>query len=85
MYLINKLLVGRVIVAAAPELCQKCDFSLHKRMQEMFAYVLECMLTLAKMQDNSTLATMTRPTKILLSRYTAGFISDKYCDENFQK
>ena len=39
-----------------PKLCQKFDFfSLKKRMKEIFAYVLEFMLTLAKVQINSTL------------------------------
>ena len=40
---------------SAIDLCQKCDFFLKKRTKEMFAYVLEFMLTLATMQDNSTL------------------------------
>ena len=44
-----------MIVATAPELCQKCDFLLKKRTKESFANVLEFMLTSAKMQDNSTL------------------------------
>ena len=43
------------MVATAPELLLKCDFFLKKRMKELFAYVLELMLTLAKMQSNSTL------------------------------
>ena len=55
MYLLNKIFVGSVIVATAPELCQKCDFFLKKWMKEICAYVLEFMLTSAKMQDNSTL------------------------------
>ena len=36
-----------MIVATVPELCRKCDFFLKKRMKEIFAYVLEFMLTLA--------------------------------------
>ena len=51
MYLHNKVFVGWVIGAAAPELCQKCDFYLKKRIKEMFAYVLEFMLTFVKMQN----------------------------------
>ena len=38
-----------------PELCQNCDFYLKKWMEEISAYVLEFMLTSAKMQDDSTL------------------------------
>ena len=34
---------------------RKVRFFLKKRMKELFAYVLEVMLTLAKMQNNSTL------------------------------
>ena len=41
-----------MIVATAPELV-KCDFYLKKRMKEIFAYVLELMSTLAKMQKIS--------------------------------
>ena len=37
-----------MIEATAPELCQKCDFFLRKRMKEIVAYVLKFMLTLAK-------------------------------------
>ena len=44
-----------MIVAKASELCQKCDFFLKKRMEEIFTYVLEFMFILAKMQDNITL------------------------------
>ena len=33
----------------------KCDFFLKKRTKQIFAYILEFILTLAKMQDNSTL------------------------------
>ena len=55
MYLRNIFVVDSVIVATAPELCQKCDFDLKKRTKESFAYVLEFMPTLAKIQDNSTL------------------------------
>ena len=44
-----------MIVATAPELCQKCDFFLKKNMEEVFAYVLECMLTMAKIENISTL------------------------------
>ena len=53
LYLLNKIFVGRVIVTTAPELCQKPDFFLKNRMKEIFAYVLEFMLTLARMQNNS--------------------------------
>ena len=35
----------------APELCHKGDFSPNKRMKGMFVYVLEFMLTLAKMHN----------------------------------
>ena len=55
VYLLSNIFVGRVIVATAPELCQKCNFFLKKRMEEIFAYVLEFMLSLVKMQNNSTL------------------------------
>ena len=44
-----------MIVTTVPELCEKCDFFLEKRLKKFFAYVLEFMLTLAKMQNNSTL------------------------------
>ena len=54
VYLLNKFFVGWMIEATAPELYQKCDFFLRKRMKEIVAYVLEFMLTLAKMQNNST-------------------------------
>ena len=43
-----------MIVATAPELCQKCDFS-WKSGWKMSAYVVEFMLTSAKMQDDNTL------------------------------
>ena len=43
------------MVATAPELCRKCDFFLKKRMKEIFANVLEFMVTLTKMQNNSAL------------------------------
>ena len=39
------------MVATAPKLCRKCDFFLEKRLKESFAYVLEIMLTIAKMHD----------------------------------
>ena len=38
-----------MIVPTALELCQKCVFFLKKRMKEIFAYVLELMLTFNKM------------------------------------
>ena len=44
-----------MIVATVPELCQKCDIFLKKRMKEMFAYVLEFMLTFDKKQNTSPL------------------------------
>ena len=51
VYLLNKIYVGLVIVAAAPELRQKCDdFFLKKRMKGFFVYVLEFMLTFDTMQ-----------------------------------
>ena len=50
-----KIFVGRVIVATAPALCQKCDFFPKKGMKEIFACVLEFMLTLDKMQNTSPL------------------------------
>ena len=45
MYLLNKVFVGWVIGAAAPELCQKCDFFLKKRIKEclcsgIYAFIL---------------------------------------------
>ena len=49
VYLLNKIFVGRVIVASAPELC----LFLKKRVKEIFAYVLKCMLTFDKMQNTS--------------------------------
>ena len=39
-----------MIVATATELCKKCDVFLKKRTKEMLSYVLEFVLTLAKMQ-----------------------------------
>ena len=39
----------------APDLCQNCDFFLKKRMKEIFAYVLEFMLTFDKMENASPL------------------------------
>ena len=44
-----------MIVATAPEFCQKCDLFKTKRMKEIFAYVLEFMLTLDTMQNTSPL------------------------------
>ena len=44
-----------MIGATAPELCQKCDFFLKKRMKEIFAYVLQFMLTIDKMQNTNPL------------------------------
>ena len=44
-----------MIVAIAPEFCQKCDLFLTKRMKEIFAYVLEFMLTFNKVQNVSPL------------------------------
>ena len=44
-----------MIVATAPEFCQKCDLFLRKRMKEIFAYVLEFMLTFDTMQNTSPL------------------------------
>ena len=38
VYLLNKMFVGLVIVATAPELCQNCDFFPEKRLKEIFAY-----------------------------------------------
>ena len=55
MYLFNKIYVCYAIVDAAPELCQKGDFSPEKSMKGIFAYVLELMFTLDKIQNNSTL------------------------------
>ena len=53
--MLNKIVVGSVIVARASEVCQKCDFFLKKRIKEMFAYVLEFMLTFDKLQNTSPL------------------------------
>ena len=36
-----------------PELCQRGDFSQEKKVKGIFVYVLEFILTLAKMQSNS--------------------------------
>ena len=55
MYLLNKIVVGSVIVASAPDVCQKYDFFLKKRIKDIFAYVLEFMLTFDKMQNTSPL------------------------------
>ena len=52
MYLLNKMFVGWVIVARD---MQKCDFFLKKVDEIISTYVLKLMLTLAKMQDDSTL------------------------------
>ena len=39
-----------MIDTTAQELCKKkCDFFLKKKMKEIFAYALECMLTFDKM------------------------------------
>ena len=65
-----------MIVATAPEFSQKCDFFPGKRMKRIFAYVLEFTLTFHKMQIIMQIATIIQPTKIVLSRYIAGFISD---------
>ena len=43
--------MGLVIVATAPELCQKCDFFLKKRMKEIFANAPEFMPTFNRMQN----------------------------------
>ena len=40
---------------ASTKVIQKCDFFLKKWMKEISAYVLEFMLTSAKMEDDSTL------------------------------
>ena len=42
-----------VIVDTVPALCKKGDFSPAKRMIDIFVYVLEFMLNLDKMQNNS--------------------------------
>ena len=39
MYLLNKIFVGRVIVATAPELCQKCDFFPEKEDERNFCKI----------------------------------------------
>ena len=44
-----------MIVASAPDLCQNLDFFLKKRMKEIYASVLEFMLSFDKMQYNSHL------------------------------
>ena len=54
---------GWVIVATAPELCQKCYFFLKKWMKEISAYVLEFMPTSAQMQDDSALMWKTSTTE----------------------
>ena len=54
VYLLNKMFMGLVKVAIAPELCQKCDFFSLKE-DDFFAYVLECMLTFDKMQNTNPL------------------------------
>ena len=47
--------VALFVVATAPELCQKCDFLLKKRMEEIFAYVLEFILIFDKMENTNPL------------------------------
>ena len=54
MCLLNKFFVGLVIVATAPELCQKCDF-FPEKMKGIFAYVLEIMLNFDKVQNANPL------------------------------
>ena len=44
-----------MIAVSAPELCQKGDFYLKKRTKGIFVHVLECLLSLDKMQNISTL------------------------------
>ena len=44
-----------MIVASAPELCQKFEFFLKKRMKGIFADELEFMITFDKVQNNSPL------------------------------
>ena len=44
VYLFNKIFVGWVIVATVPELCQKYDFLLKKRLKEIFAHLLNLRL-----------------------------------------
>ena len=55
VYLFNTIFVGWVLGTTVPVLCQKCDFFLEKSMKEMFAYVLEFMLTFDKMQNTNPL------------------------------
>ena len=43
-----------MIVTTALKLCKKSDCFLRKRKKEIFAYGLEFMPTLAKMQNNSS-------------------------------
>ena len=43
------------LLVEALELCQKCDFFPEKGMKEIFAYILEFMLTFHKMQNTSPL------------------------------
>ena len=48
----KQFFVGLVTVTV-PDLFQRCDIFLKKRMEEMFAYDLELILALAKTQNNS--------------------------------
>ena len=47
--------VSSAIVDTAPELCQKGDFSPEKKDEDIFVNVLKFMVTLASMQESSTL------------------------------
>ena len=56
VYLLDKIFCGFSDSCHSARVMPKmCFFFLKKRMKEFFAYVLEFMLTLAKMQNNSAL------------------------------
>ena len=55
VYLLDKIFCGFSDSCHFARVMRKMCFFLKKRMKEFFAYVLEFILTLAKMQNNSTL------------------------------
>ena len=50
--------MGSVIRATAPELCQKCDFLVKKKLKEIFSYILEFMLTFDRMQNQGPISSI---------------------------
>ena len=79
MYLLNNFFVGLVIVTTVPELCQKFDFFLKKRMKIIFAHVLKFIhvLTLAKMQNNKYFKVKT--VRNLRLKHFESYSSFSYC------